>query len=129
MLRFSLLILLACASDSFMTFCTLTSIYIYRISIRVGSHFNDLTELEQMELNEPSGWVVVPLRDPTSAENDERPVRAFMIQIAILSNHQNGRDTHMRHIKIHAPIQDSLSGVRRQPAFTSVEMLQRACIR
>ena len=83
-----------------------------------------------MELNEPSGWVVVPLHDPTSSsDRNERPVRAFMIQIAILSNHQNGRDTHMRHIKIHAPVQDSLSGVRRQPAFTSVEMLQRASIR
>jgi anaphase-promoting complex subunit 10 len=107
----------------------LTSGFLFRISIRVGSHFNDLTELEQLELNEPSGWVVVPLRDPTSVEHDERPVRAFMIQIAILSNHQNGRDTHMRHIKIHAPVQDSLSGVRRQPAFTSVEMMQRASIR
>jgi anaphase-promoting complex subunit 10 len=100
-----------------------------RISIRVGAHFNDLTELEQIELNEPSGWVVIPLRESGPSDSDAGPVRAFMLQIAILSNHQNGRDTHMRHIKIHAPVQDTTGGARRQTTFTSTEMQQFACIR
>jgi anaphase-promoting complex subunit 10 len=31
-----------------------------------------------------------------------------MIQIAVISNHQNGRDTHMRQIKVHSPSEDIL---------------------
>lgn len=78
--------------------------------------------MELVELNEPCGWVVIPLRDM-----NDKPVRTFMIQIAILSNHQNGRDTHMRHIKIHSPVQDILAV--RNPAFTSTEMQIYSCIR
>lgn len=56
-----------------------------------------------MDLSEPSGWVVIPIRDES-----ERPIRTFMIQIAVISNHQNGRDTHMRQIKVHSPAEDFL---------------------
>lgn len=31
------------------------------------------------------------------------PVRAYVLQIAILSNHQNGRDTHVRQVKLFSP--------------------------
>ena len=85
-----------------------------RLSVRVGSHFNDLSEIEQLQLSEPSGWVVIPLRTL-----DDRPVRAFMLQLAVLSNHQNGRDTHMRQIKVHSPVDDSSSRLY----FTSKQSL------
>ena len=91
--------------------------------MRAGNHFNDLTEVEQIELNEPNGWVVVPLKDI-----NEKPIRTFMIQVAVLSNHQNGRDTHMRQIKIHSPVQDSFSS-KTKPSFTSTEMAQFSVIR
>lgn len=44
------------------------------------------------------GWVHISIKDI-----HEKPIRMFMIQIAVTSNHQNGRDTHMRQIKIHSP--------------------------
>jgi anaphase-promoting complex subunit 10 len=94
----------------------------YRISIRAGNHFNDLSEIEQVELSEPSGWVVIALRDLHG-----KAIRTFMIQIAVLSNHQNGRDTHMRQIKIHSPVQEA--SVTKKPNFTTVEMSQYSCIR
>jgi len=101
-----------------------------RLSVRVGSHFNDLTELQQVELNEPSGWIIVHLQEPSSTDSEPPPVtaavRAFMIQIAVLSNHQNGRDTHLRHIKIHSPVHDT---ARSQPTFTTVDVQQYATIR
>lgn len=52
---------------------TISDIYIYtdykldesytpsRISIRVGTHFNDLQEIEVFMLTEPSGWLVYRL--------------------------------------------------------------------
>ena len=70
-----------------------------RLSIRAGNHANDLSEMEQVELSEPTGWVCIPLKD-----SKEKPIRTFMIQIAVLSNHQNGRDTHIRRIKIRSPV-------------------------
>lgn len=71
-----------------------------RISIRSGTHFNDLQELEVIDLSEPTGWVVVPIKD-----GESKSVRTFMIQIAVIANHQNGRDTHMRQIRIHSAVE------------------------
>ena len=92
--------------------------FYFRISIRAGSHFNDLVEIEQIELSEPIGWVSVPLKDINSG----KPVRAFMIQIAVLSNHQNGRDTHIRRIKIRSPVQ-------KFPVFTSLDFKMKSIVR
>ena len=88
-----------------------------RFSIRAGNNFNDLGEIEQVELSEPSGWVMIPLKDINS-----QPIRTFMLQIAVLSNHQNGRDTHMRQIKVHSPVQDI--SVTEAPCFSTVECRQ-----
>ena len=91
-----------------------------RISVRVGNHFNDLTEVEQIEMSEPSGWVTVPLRDL-----DERPVRTYMVQVAVLANHQNGRDTHMRQIKVHSPVSQAKTAYH----FTTVDVKQFQTVR
>ncbi|KAL5011803.1 hypothetical protein ScPMuIL_010354 [Solemya velum] len=88
-----------------------------RVSVRAGTHFNDLLEVEQLEMSEPVGWVSVPLKDINF-----KPIRTFMIQIAILSNHQNGRDTHLRRIKIRSPTQDI--SMAQMPRFTSPELNQ-----
>ncbi|KAJ6929935.1 hypothetical protein NC652_013718 [Populus alba x Populus x berolinensis] len=53
-----------------------------------------------MELVKPTGWVYLSL-----SGNDPREtfVNTFMLQIAVLSNHLNGRDTHVRQIKVYGP--------------------------
>lgn len=68
-----------------------------RISIRAGNNMLDLVEVAKVEVVEPAGWVVVHLQ----AKEDS--VRAFMLQVAILSNHQNGRDTHLRQVRVFTP--------------------------
>jgi anaphase-promoting complex subunit 10 len=52
-------------------------------------------------------------------------LRAYFLQIAVLANHQNGRDTHVRQIKVFGPRRDqsralgqSLQLDFRSPAFT-----------
>lgn len=68
------------------------------------------------ELEEPDGWV-----DIDTLDKDERsvhalhhkwqfystflfrPLRAFVFQVAVLANHQSGRDTHIRQIKVFEP--------------------------
>lgn len=37
--------------------------FYFRISIRAGTHFSDLQEVEVIDLNEPTGWIVIPLKD------------------------------------------------------------------
>ena len=60
-----------------------------------------LQEIEVVELNEPAGWVKIPLKDL-----NDKLVRTFMVQIAVINNHQQGRDTHLRQIEIHSPVEE-----------------------
>ena len=97
-----------------------------KISIRAGSTFHDLQEIHVEELNEPSGWVtILPPRDETA---DGGVLRTHFIQVAVLANHQNGRDTHIRQIKIYTPrrLMGQHMGL---PEFNSVSFQQYACLR
>lgn len=96
----------------------------YSISIRAGTNFNNLQEVEVIELNEPNGWVRIPLKDI-----HDRPIRTFMIQIALLSNHQNGRNTHVRQIKIHSPMEAKGAALDNLGTFVTVKCQQYSCIR
>ncbi|KAI9337611.1 anaphase-promoting complex, subunit 10-domain-containing protein, partial [Zopfochytrium polystomum] len=72
-----------------------------KISIKAGSSFQDLEEIAVVEENEPHGWIVKDLQDETTG----LPLRTNMLQIAILANHQNGKDSHVRMAKVFAPPQ------------------------
>jgi len=84
-----------------------------KISIRAGTHFHDLQEIKEVALDEPNGWLRIPLRradiayvENENASGDDACLRAFMLQIAILANHENGRDSHIRQIKVYGPRAD-----------------------
>lgn len=96
-----------------------------RISVRAGNHFHDIHEIALVEFNEPNGWETIKLCD-----SNDRPIRAFLIQIAILGNHQNGRDTHIRQIKINSPVEDTVISVLKLPQdYQTIKFWQHACIR
>ncbi|EDW32028.1 GL10659 [Drosophila persimilis] len=95
-----------------------------RISIRSGTNFNDLQELQVLDLTEPTGWVQVPIKD-----GNVKSIRTFMLQIAVISNHQNGRDTHMRQIRIHAPVEGKLYALEPFGKFGTVDFQKFATIR
>ncbi|KAM4899682.1 anaphase-promoting complex subunit 10 isoform 4-T10 [Sylvia borin] len=76
----------------------------------------------KLELVEPSGWIHVPLTD-----THKKPIRTFMIQIAVLANHQNGRDTHMRQIKVYTPVEESSIG--KFPRCTTIDFMMYRSIR
>lgn len=97
-----------------------------KISIRAGTNFHDLQEIHMQELSEPSGWVTILPQRP--AESGEDALRTHFLQVAILANHQNGRDTHIRQIKVYTP-----RGLMGQhmclPEFNTVGFSQFACLR
>lgn len=106
-----------------------------QLSIRAGMTHHDLVEVQIVELSSPMGWINVPLTAapdplddaPNEDEDDadearygmtaslQRPLRAHFVQIAIMSMHQNGRDTHLRQVMIFGP--------RRGGGGTNADML------
>mmetsp|Transcript_14356 Transcript_14356/g.26957 ORF Transcript_14356/g.26957 Transcript_14356/m.26957 type:complete len:323 (+) Transcript_14356:112-1080(+) len=139
-----------------------------RIGIKAGTTFHDLEEIKVVEMNEPTGWVSVPLHakiDPLDdvlndccgggeddfLSNDKRveererklksrPLRAHLIQICILTMAQNGRDTHVRQVKLFGPRagSDAESSIKASsvtgfalglPRFQTVELSQFSTIR
>jgi hypothetical protein len=43
-------------------------------------------------------------RTSCDGTNDSGVLKAFLVQISILANHQNGKDTHLRGVKVFAPV-------------------------
>ena len=48
-------------------------------------------------------------------------LKAWLLQLAVVSNHQNGRDTHVRQIKVFGPRQGGVKAIGHDIAFTSAE--------
>ncbi|CAN6813245.1 unnamed protein product [Brassica oleracea] len=95
-----------------------------KISVRAGDGFHNLKEVKSVELVKPSGWVSISL---SGADPRETFVNTFMLQIAMLSNHLNGRDTHIRQIKVYGPRPNPIP---RQPfQFTSTEFITYSTLR
>nr|GMD53054.1 pentatricopeptide repeat-containing protein At4g22760 [Ipomoea batatas] len=95
-----------------------------KISIRACDGFHNLKEIKSVELVKPTGWVYISL-----SGNDPREtfVNTFMLQVAILSNHLNGRDTHIRQIKVYGPRPNPIP---LQPfQFTSTEFITHSIVR
>ncbi|CAH8563266.1 unnamed protein product [Dicrocoelium dendriticum] len=101
-----------CVSIQFPQKTTLTRLCLYtdykadesytpsRLAVMVGNTIHDLIQLANVVLQQPTGWCILPLTWP-----DGSPIRTFMLQIIIMANHQNGRDTHLRAIRLHSPIE------------------------
>ena len=130
-----------------------------RISIRVGngSASVDVThdgqpfphgirEMDKFEIEEPQGWLVCHLTRPVGDINGDAgddaksssssstrlaPVRCHFVQVVILNSHQNGRDTHIRQVKIFGPRQAATNRglLAEVENFTSTEFKQFSMLR
>ena len=104
-----------------------------KVVISAGTSLYDLIDVKVVELHEPRGWQAINIGDygrksPLSTLKlpltllpmclfqiyshlrciytySSGVVKAFLVQIAILANHQNGKDTHLRGVKVFAPAQ------------------------
>lgn len=84
----------------------------HRIAVRVGTRKSDIRVVRTEEVQEPQGWIVIPLFE----EDTGVPyVSGRILQIVIISNHQNGRDTHVRQMKVFGPREDVLSTLTHRP--------------
>ncbi|KAG5929849.1 hypothetical protein E4U42_004369 [Claviceps africana] len=72
-----------------------------KIVFKSGTSENNLIEFATMTLDSPTGWQQVPIAG-TGGEPDGNTLVSYVLQMQILENHQNGKDTHLRGIKIYA---------------------------
>ncbi|KAK1922594.1 anaphase-promoting complex, subunit 10/DOC domain-containing protein [Papiliotrema laurentii] len=76
-----------------------------KISIRAGTSVHDLQEVRMCEFQKPDGWIAIPLRPMDSTEDgmevEGPPIPCHHLRIVIQANHLNGKDTHVRGLKIH----------------------------
>mmetsp|Transcript_8278 Transcript_8278/g.9781 ORF Transcript_8278/g.9781 Transcript_8278/m.9781 type:complete len:185 (-) Transcript_8278:174-728(-) len=103
-----------------------------KLSVRAGTTFHDLEEVHLLELDEPNGWIFVPIGEIAN-HGGQKVLRAHFLQIEVLAMHQNGRDTHIRQVKVYGPRQSSshrmLHSTVEGGQFTSQEFFQFSCIR
>jgi anaphase-promoting complex subunit 10 len=81
-----------------------------RITLLAGTGYHDLLPFSALEFAQPKGWIDVPL-DHVGGGPDGKTLRAFIVQVKIVENHQNGKDTHVRGLKIYARDERSKKGV------------------
>lgn len=123
--------------------------------VHAGNLLADCEEVVHVRLSEPSGWIRIPFIN-TAKAGMQQVLRTHVLTLTVLANHQAGRDTHIRCIKVLAPAErdgstraaaaagvggsasggaasDAASGGagRRSglPAFTSVALSQFATLR
>ncbi|KAI5456420.1 anaphase-promoting complex, subunit 10-domain-containing protein [Mariannaea sp. PMI_226] len=77
-----------------------------KIVFKSGTSENNLIEFASMSLESPVGWQQVPLAG-AGGDPDGNTLVSYVLQMQILENHQNGKDTHLRGIKIYAFDADS----------------------
>ncbi|RKO94038.1 Apc10DOC1 subunit of the anaphase-promoting complex, partial [Blyttiomyces helicus] len=70
------------------------------ISFQAGNDPDDLQEVNAMDLSEPQGWRTVDL---FHTDSQTIPLRTRFLRVKIVSNHQNGKDTHVREMRVYGP--------------------------
>lgn len=101
-----------------------------KIAFLAGTGYNDLQEFSVMQCEQPQGWVEVDFEGVGEAdgrdggeeeeENGEGGtegrrmplLRAMLVQVKIMENHQNGKDTHLRGLQIFARDKTAAGGLR-----------------
>ncbi|RGP75843.1 anaphase-promoting complex subunit 10 [Fusarium sporotrichioides] len=84
-----------------------------KVVFKAGTSENNLIEFATMAMENPVGWQQVPIAG-AGGDPDGNTLVAWVVQMQILENHQNGKDTHLRGIKIYSFDNDSALGPGRE---------------
>ncbi|CAL1715727.1 unnamed protein product [Somion occarium] len=115
-------IFLSFALDDSYTPCTL--------SVRAGTGPSDLQDVRLFALEKPDGWLTFDVStEPNEDGEGFKPVHAYVIQVVILANHMNGKDTHVRGLRVLGPIEEAPADGDDPFPFVSVKFKMHQCIR
>lgn len=93
-----------------------------KIQITAGFGPNQTIPFTTMDLREhPKGWQDVPIAG-AGGGLDGNSLCCWFVRIVILENHQNGKDTHLRGIKVYA-LDDNADTAENNPVDDMVEAI------
>lgn len=92
-----------------------------KIQITAGFGPNLTVPFATMELNMPKGWIDVPITGAGGGP-DGHSLCCWFVRVIILENHQNGKDTHLRGIKVYA-LDDNADTAENNPVEDMVEVI------
>jgi anaphase-promoting complex subunit 10 len=95
-----------------------------KLAISLGNTVNDLWEIQTCDLDEPVGWYNFALGKLQGGLFQS--VSTHYVQLCILQNQHNGRDTHLRQVKIFGPREDLKIAF---PSFTTTQYSQYTLLR
>lgn len=96
------------------------------MAIRAGTGLGDLQDVRVLTLDKPDGWItfdvtsepveegeglwvnysfILAISMPTVLSSFSKPVHAYVLQIIVVTNHMNGKDTHVRGLRVLGPIE------------------------
>jgi len=100
-----------------------------KIVFRSGTSENNLIDFAVVELAAPVGWQQVPIAGAGGGPDGDT-LFSHVFQMQILENHQNGKDTHLRGIKIFAFDTDATAaGPENNPVDEVVDLVDGALAR
>lgn len=100
-----------------------------KVAIRIENSFNEMVEAKVVDFEEPVGWFQIKLEEKNSEGTTIKPyIKTMTVQIVILQNTHNGRDTHIRNVKIFSP-RENKSFDLTFPKFESSDFTQFQTLR
>ncbi|KAG7450971.1 anaphase-promoting complex, subunit 10 [Guyanagaster necrorhizus] len=77
------------------------------LAIRAGTGSTDLQDVRIITLDKPDGWLTFDISSEPNEDGDGlKPIYAYVLQIIVMTNHQSGKDTHVRGLRVLGPIED-----------------------
>ncbi|KAI0048996.1 anaphase-promoting complex subunit 10 [Auriscalpium vulgare] len=77
------------------------------LSVRAGTGPGDLQEVRAVTLEKPDGWITFDVSaEPGEDGEGFKPIHAYILQVIIIANHMNGKDTHVRGMRVLGPVED-----------------------
>ncbi|RDX43991.1 APC10-domain-containing protein [Lentinus brumalis] len=90
------------------------------IMIRAGTGHGDLQDIRILTIEKPDGWITFDASMEANEDGDGfKLVEAYILQIIIIGNHMNGKDTHVRGLKILGPAENKLQDHEEPFPFVS----------
>ncbi|KAF8518473.1 anaphase-promoting complex subunit 10 [Gautieria morchelliformis] len=74
------------------------------LCVRAGTGLSDLQDVRLVTFEKPNGWLLFDVYlEPTEEGDGFKPLHAYVLQVVVVSNHMNGKDTHVRGLQIFGP--------------------------
>lgn len=99
-----------------------------KLLIRAGTSLYDLQDVKTVSFDKPQGWIAFDVGAERATKDGHRALSLYMLQILIAANHMNGKDTHVRGLKVLGTKELPLRDDALLP-FTSTEFKMHEFIR